>query len=368
MTKTLNIVSGKGFKYTDEENLLENSETKITMRCKHVPNLKTGEFHHLELHINKYSKNRNQKWEEIPKPFTTIILSTKDRNNIITENSVRELFQFLEAQREIIFRNLSTYSTLVIDEKIKIEAIKRLSQNNLLDVAAELSNAKNKELSLKAVKLIADKSDIEITELIKLGFTPNKISEKKKQIEEFKILMNNPNVKEVKHIQYKLAEMPWIFGPEYIKLDKRDAGQEGLPDGRLKRIDGLSDILEVKLPNSELLRKDKIGRTFIAPPLAEALGQLTGYLEHYNSNYTNLKNDETGEEIGEEFFGNYYKPKGILLIGRRYKKDGTISVSNTVDAIPKHLRKVISYFHWLEVLTYDDLIERAENSINKLSQ
>ncbi|MDP2362326.1 MAG: DUF4263 domain-containing protein, partial [Ignavibacteria bacterium] len=157
-------------------------------------------------------------------------------------------------------------------------------------------------------------------------------------------------------------------GPEYIKLDKRDAGSEGLPDGRLKRIDGLSDILEVKLPNSELLREDKIGRVFIAPSLAEALGQLTGYLEHYNSHYSILKDDETGEEINEEYYGRYYKPKGILLIGRRYKNDGTLSVSNTVDATPKILRKVISYFHWLEVITYDDLIERAENSITKLSQ
>jgi hypothetical protein len=243
-----------------------------------------------------------------------------------------------------------------------------LDQNDLLDVASELSNIKNKELSLKALKLIADKSDVEISELIKLGFTPNKLSEKKKKIEEFKILISDPKVREVNDIQKKLAEMPWIFGPEYVKLDKRDAGLEGLPDGRLKRIDGLSDILEVKLPNAELLREDKIGRIFIASSLAEALGQLTGYLEHYNNHYPILKDDETGKDITEEFYGRYYKPKGILLIGRRYKKDGTLSVSNTVDATPKVLRKVISYFHWLEVLTYDDLIERAENSILKLSQ
>jgi Shedu protein SduA, C-terminal len=368
MAKTINIISGKGFKYTGEENLLENSQTKITMQCKHVPNQQTGEFHHLELHINKYSKSRSQNWQEVTSPSSTIVLSTKDKNNTVTENSIKELFQILEAQREIIFKNLTTYSTIVIDEKTKIEAIKALDQDDLLNVASELSNITNKELTFKALKLISDKSEIEISELIKLGFTPNKIAEKKKKIEEFKNLVNNTKVKEVKDIQYKLAEIPWIFGPEYIKLDKRDAGSEGLPDGRLKRIDGLSDILEVKLPNAELLRKDKIGRTFIAPQLAEALGQLTGYLEHYNNNYLILKDDETGEEIGEEFFGNYYKPKGILLIGRRFKKDGTISVSNTVDAIPKVLRKVISYFHWLEVLTYDDLIERAENSINKLSK
>jgi hypothetical protein len=27
---------------------------------------------------------------------------------------------------------------------------------------------------------------------------------------------------------------------------------------------------------------------------------------------------------------------------------------------------LLSYFHWVEVLTYDDLIERAENGLNNL--
>ena len=99
MTKTINIVSGKGFKYTGEENLLENSQTKITMQCKHVPNQQTGEFHHLELHINKYSKHRNQKWEEIGEPSSTIVLSTKDKNNTVTENSVKEWFKTIDQRR-----------------------------------------------------------------------------------------------------------------------------------------------------------------------------------------------------------------------------------------------------------------------------
>ena len=281
------------------------------------------------------------------------------------------MYQTLEAQKGLIHQNLSSMSSIIIDETKKINFIKaldELDENDLLNLASKFGSIQNNDLSLKAIKLISDKSDIEISELIKLGFTPNKLVEKKKKIEEFKLLIEKPDVKEVSEIQYKLAEMPWIFGPEYIKLDKRNAGSEGLPDGRLKRVDGLSDILEVKLPNAELLRSDQTGRTFIAPALAEALGQLTGYLEHFNSHYMTLIDDDTGEEINEEYYGNYYRPKGILLIGRRFKKDGTLSVSNTINALPKVMRKVISYFHWLEVLTYDDLIERAENSIIKLSQ
>ena len=129
----------------------------------------------------------------------------------------------------------------------------------------------------------------------------------------------------------------------------------------------MSDILEVKLPNTELLRKNKSGRHYITPYLSKAIGQLIGYLEYYDSQYTIIKDDETGEEKEENFYGRYYKPKGILLIGRRYKKDITECVSNTTDATPKVLRKTISYFHWLDILTYDDLIERAYNSLEILS-
>ncbi|MCD8508228.1 MAG: DUF4263 domain-containing protein [Candidatus Pacebacteria bacterium] len=157
-----------------------------------------------------------------------------------------------------------------------------------------------------------------------------------------------------------------MFGPEYKNLDFRDAGFSGHPDGRLLRIDGLSDILEVKLPSEELLRADDRERQYISPKLAESLGQLTGYMEYYYSEYSHERDDETGHEILEDRYGKYYKPKGILLIGRRGKELVKNSTSQTISAEPKNLRRLLSYFHWVEVLTYDDLIERAENALNNL--
>ncbi len=209
-------------------------------------------------------------------------------------------------------------------------------------------------------------SDFDIPDLIKKGLSRAKIEEKYEDIEEFEKLISNPDVKEVSDIQTKLSEMPWIFGPEYESIDVRGAGGSGIPDRRLKRIDGLSDILEIKLPNAELLRKDSLDRTYIAPDLAEAIGQLTGYLEHYFSAYSVEKSDETGKEILEDRYGKYYKPKGILLIGRRKKESGTNVTQKTENAEPKYLRRLMSYYHWIEVLTYDDLIERARNSISNL--
>ena len=71
-----------------------------------------------------------------------------------------------------------------------------------------------------------------------------------------------------------------------------------------------------------------------------------------------------GKEIEEDDFGSYYKPKGILLIGRRKKLETSTLLA--IDANPKRLRRLMSYFHGIEVLTYDDLIERAKNALNNL--
>ena len=208
-------------------------------------------------------------------------------------------------------------------------------------------------------------SELDIPDLIKRGLSQTKIDEKLNALKNFEELINSPDVEEVADIQTFLKDNPWVFGPEYKKLDFRDAGLSGNPDGRLLRVDGLSDILEVKLPKEELLRADNKGRQFITPKLAEALGQLTGYLEHYYSEYSQDYDDTTGKEILKDVYGKYYKPRGILLIGRR-GKEMINTTKQTISAEPKNMRRLLSYFHWVEVLTYDDLIERSRNGLNNL--
>ncbi len=206
---------------------------------------------------------------------------------------------------------------------------------------------------------------LDVPDLIRRGLSQTKIEEKLNAINEFEKMITEPDVKEVSDIQNFLKGNPWIFGPEYKALDFRDAGFTGSPDGRLLRIDGLSDILEVKLPREEILKSDSMDRQFISVKLAEALGQLTGYLEYYYSEYSHERDDNTGKEILKDSYGKYYKPKGILLIGRR-GKEMVNATAQTISAEPKNMRRLLSYFHWVEVLTYDDLIERARNGLNNL--
>lgn len=296
------------------------------------------------LKIQRFKK-KNDKWEEKEE----VLIDTKQ---------IGVLEKFLQFLINSDIPSLSA-GKLSLDQNLQID-------ENLISKIKTLSSD---EEGKKQLNVLFNEgyltSGLDIPELIKKGLTKTKIEEKKQAIAQFKLLIEQPNIKEVADIQNFLKNNPWVFGPEYKLLDFRNAGDEGNPDGRLKRIDGLSDILEVKLPSEEILREDSKNRQYIAPKLSESLGQLIGYLEHYYNSYTNEKNDDTGEEVKEELQGKYYKPKGILLIGRR-DKELVNKKKTTISADPKCMRKLLSYFHWVEVLTYDDLIERAENGLNNI--
>lgn len=302
-----------------------------------------------EIKILKYKYyTRSKKWK------------LEDTEGIrINGLSYQKIFGFLKF--------LSGLDLPSIDErKIKLsDNAPDFDDDEIKKIKTIFSTEKGKKLIDELNKEGYFSSDLDIPELIKNGLSKNKIEEKRNKINEFKNLISDTNVKEVTDIQRFLKDNAWIFGPEYKSLDFRDAGFSGNPDGRLLRIDGLSDILEVKLPSEELLRADDKGRQFIAPKLAGALGQLTGYLEYYYSEYSQERNDDTKKEILKDTYGKYYKPKGILLIGCR-GKESINSMSQTISAEPKNMRRLLSYFHWVEVLTYDDLIERAENGLNNL--
>jgi hypothetical protein len=342
--RQIEVTSGKGFKYSEPLALYESRKTKVTVEFKQVPNAQTRKLHHVEM-ILRQEKCEKGEWL----PETRITLKSKDENNKVTDNSLKRLTEMIDVQRELVNMPLAGRTKLYVGDQ------------DVLDVARSLEHIENRAKVIEAIQVLAQKSSLEISELLKAAFSPDALKEKRAKLEELKDQIEIPSVQEL-DIQKTLAEMPWAFGPEYERLDIRNAGDSGIPDRRLKRVDGLSDILEVKLPSAELLRKDRKERAYIAPDLAQALGQIVGYLEHFYSQYQTAYDDEDRTEVLNEPYGKYYKPKGILLIGRRAAigKRGQ-------PAHPKLLRRLLSYFHWIDVLTYDDLIHRAANLLDKMS-
>lgn len=328
-------------KSSDEEDIYVTSKTQIKAAYIREKNQVT------EVKIQKF-KMKNGVAEESPVEIR------------IDTHGIEVLVNFLEFLIKADIRSIDA-GRLTFEQNIALDP----------DLEAKLKllakDKKGKETLLQLFNNGYLSSDLDIPELIRNGLSKQIVAEKTLKLAEFQKMIEDVNVKEVSDIQNWLKENPWVFGPEYERLDFRGAGDQGLPDGRLLRIDGLSDILEIKLPKAELLREDEKRRQFIAPQLSEAIGQLTGYLEYYYSVTSIEKDDNTQKEILQDTYGKYYKPKGILLIGRRFTKDGTETIGNTINAEPKKLRRLLSYFHWVEVITYDDLIERAHNGLKNLS-
>ncbi len=266
-----------------------------------------------------------------------------------------------------LFKFLSSLDLPSIDaKKLQIESTQiNADEDTVKQLKTILATDKGKDIVNFIYSEGLLRSDLDIPELIKKGLSHEKIEEKLSALDSFEKLIGEKGIKEVADIQTELRKMPWIFGPEYETLDVRGAGEAGIPDARLKRIDGMSDVLEIKLPSEELFREDTQGRQFASRKLSEAIGQLTGYLEYYYSEYRQQNDDETSKEILTDTRGNYYRPKGFLLIGRREIQNGT-GTKTAVNADPKRLRRFMAYTHWIEILTYDDLIERARHGLNNL--
>lgn len=339
--------------FANTARLIKNTRnTKIVVTALHIFNRQTQTIHHYDIEVYRFTNRTpsNPLTWEVQKDYS------------LREDEVQQLGAFLNEMNELVGQPMPTSHARVVytDQTASID-------DTLDDVAAILrdSDGDTQNVIGRLLDEIVAARDGGL--LPSLVISPAQLQKKQQEINELQTLIGRPDVREVADIQAKLKTMPWVFGPEYVGYDYRRAGEE-MPDGRLKRVDGLSDILEVKLPSEEVLRADSRGRRYIAPKCSESLGQLVSYLEYYLSENQTERNDETGEEIPEDTLGKYYRPKGILLIGRRHMLNMTANrTSMTSDALPKYMRRQMAYFHGLEVFTYDDLLERARNGLQAMA-
>ncbi len=341
-------LKSKGF--ASATRIIKDTEyIKTVITALHIPDAE-GKIHHYDIDVYRFKRKKPSDpntWEQ-QMAFS------------LREEEVQGLYAFLAEQNKLLgLRFDEKYATVIFsDREIDTE---ELIQKTIVIV----KSPRGKEIVDKIVNEIINAEGGE-EKILTIGFTEDIIGRRRKELDEFETLLDNPSVKEVADIQETLKKIPWIFGPEYTSYDYKKAGEE-IPDGRLRRIDGLSDILEVKLPTEEVLRVDSRGRRYISPKCAESLGQLTSYLEYYYSSYSTEYDDNTEKEKTEDLHQKYYKPKGILLIGRR-EKSKIIGTAAASDNLPKFMRRTLSYYHGIEILTYDDLLERARNTLNNIER
>ena len=148
----------------------------------------------------------------------------------------------------------------------------------------------------------------------------------------------------------------WLFGVNYKKpIEKTKINITGImPDYLFPTLDGFVDVLEIKLPNIEVIKKDTNhhGSWKWAAETNTAIGQVVNYLGEIDRLRLEIEKNikaEYGYEI------SLLKPRAYILIGNSTGWDGDRK---------EGLRKLNHALHGIEVLTYKDLYDRGSQAIN----
>lgn len=163
---------------------------------------------------------------------------------------------------------------------------------------------------------------------------------------EFENMIKDNSLKE-KDYQSFLEKNAWFFGEHYVKAYPQErAGSKLIEDFLLETTSGFHDVVEIKKPCSKIFVGMK-GKLKLSSECNAGISRLMDYLDYYERNVQE-EHWNTGREI--------YKPKGILLIGRGYDTDH------------RKLRQLNSQIRSIEILTYDDLLNRGQRIAELLSR
>ena len=148
----------------------------------------------------------------------------------------------------------------------------------------------------------------------------------------------------------------WLFGVNYKKpIEKTKINITGImPDYLFPTLDGFVDVLEIKLPDNEVINKDTShsGSWKWAAETNIAIGQVVNYLGEIDRLRLEIEKNVKAE-YGYEI--SLLKPRAYILIGNSAGWDGDKK---------EGLRKMNHALHGIEVLTYKDLSDRGSQAIN----
>lgn len=150
-----------------------------------------------------------------------------------------------------------------------------------------------------------------------------------------------------KELQNFLTENTWLFGAEYASSEpKKMRGASNEFDFYLERYSGVNDVVEIKKISDDILRQDgKIGAKVI-----QAVDQCIDYMEETQAAaHSTVISDEEGiDEL---------RPRGRIIIGY-----------TDADNVKEKLEKWNYRLNNIRILTYRDILEKAENTVEKIKK
>jgi hypothetical protein len=171
----------------------------------------------------------------------------------------------------------------------------------------------------------------------------------KQALKELRTLIEE-NVTELRFQEW-FQENTWAFGIEYLKIyDTSKIGIHSDSDFVAQSLDSYHDLIELKRPSTELLRFDSSHRDFYpSVDLSKAIGQAVDYLYAMERSRNEL---EEADQI------TVLKPRIKIIAGL------------TTDYTPNQkraLRLIKNGLHGMEIISYDQVVARAQKLIDIFS-
>jgi len=186
---------------------------------------------------------------------------------------------------------------------------------------------------------------------------------KKKIVEELRVRLEKGGFSETAgddSWQKWIYKNSWLFGTNYKKpIEKVKINIRGImPDFLFPTLDGFVDLLEIKLPDDNVILEDKshAGSWKWTSEVNKSIGQVVNYLCEINRLAPELE-----REMQKNCTRNisFLKPRAFILIGN----------STSWDTDKKEgLRKMNYALHSIEVLTYKNLLDRGYQTVNILEE
>jgi len=295
----------------------------------------------------KYKKSPSKKWSELDQSdFKSHTLNAMEKVVVdLNTMATAKLLEALGIREEIVKKGIQdgrqSYvvaekeKALVIDDQNKLAILKKILSEGLSDEYWQLISKNQPDLADRlAAGRIHQVRTAQVSEL------------KDRLKSEFRETSGPDSWQEW------IFKHHWLFGANYqTPIEKQKINIQGvMPDYLFPRIDGFVDLLEIKLPQHSVIRSDPShpGSYCWTAETTKAIGQVVFYLSEIDRNQADIErhiNDRQSRSI------SMLKPRAYILIGDSSKwsareRDG--------------LRRLNATLHGIEVLTYQELINRGE--------
>lgn len=157
------------------------------------------------------------------------------------------------------------------------------------------------------------------------------------------------NYKNEVEIQRFLKQNIWMFGNDYIHIIENGVvNAENILDMIPQDFESYIDIIEVKLPSEKLFNFDESHNNYYTTAhLTKAIAQTQNYIFE-------LEQKTADKEYQRNNGCKVIRPKGLILYGGQSKLS---------EDEQKYLRILNSSYHNLQIITYHQLLEKANNTL-----